>query len=283
MKREDASDLAGSTAVGALVAFVLLALTVSGRAGDPLFGDADLFDWSVTHRPSVAVAMARAVTYTGTGFIPYALVMLAGLLVGRTARQRLFSVAAGLLCLAVGQAVRYGVMSLIARPRPATAGWSTHASGWSFPSGHTTTSAITAGLLVLAVLARAPRGRGPLVVAIGCWGVLVGLTRVYLGVHWFSDVLGGWLFALCWLSLSTYVVTRLAPPVLHEIAASRHRPGPTTEERRHDSPTRTEDPLDPAPPPPRTGRRRGLPRRRDRAGTGDVAASSAPDRRRRPS
>jgi undecaprenyl-diphosphatase len=214
VRRTDPADLAGSTAVGALVAFVLLALTVRGHGGAPLFGDEDLLHWSVGHRPPVAVAAARAVTSTGTGFVPYALAALAGLLMGRTARQRALAVANCLACLVAGQAVRYGVMALAARPRPEHADWVTHASGWSFPSGHTTTAALTAGLLALAVLARSPRGRTGLLAVVLTWGVLVGLTRVYLGVHWFSDVLGGWLLALCWLSLWAYGAARLAPRTL---------------------------------------------------------------------
>ncbi|MEU6366861.1 phosphatase PAP2 family protein [Streptomyces sp. NPDC046931] len=210
MKRADTADLAGSVAVGALAAFALLALTVTGRGGSPLFGDEDLLEWSVGHRPPAMVAVARAVTFTGTGVVPYVLAALAGLLAGRTPRQRGPAVAAALLCLAAGQAVRYGVMSLVARPRPAHRDWVTHASGWAFPSGHTTTAAIAAGLLALAILARARRGGAALVTLVLTWGALVGLTRVYLGVHWFSDVLGGWLFALCWLSLCVYTAARLA-------------------------------------------------------------------------
>jgi undecaprenyl-diphosphatase len=211
VRRAHTADLAGSTALGTLVAFVLLALTVAGRGGDPLFGDAGLLHWSVAHRPHLVVAVARAVTFTGTGFVPYVLAAVAGLVMGRTAGSRALSAAACLACLALGQAVRYGVMSLAARPRPERADWVTHASGWSFPSGHTTTSALTAGLLALAILVRAPRGRTGLLSAVLVWGVLVGLTRVYLGVHWFSDVVGGWLLALCWLSLCTYGAARLIP------------------------------------------------------------------------
>ncbi|GAA3044599.1 phosphatase PAP2 family protein [Streptomyces glomeratus] len=211
MKRADAADLAGSVAVGALAAFALLTLTVTGRDGSPLFGDEDLLEWSVGHRPHAMVAVARALTSTGTGVVPYLLAALAGLLAGRTPRQRGTAVAAALLCLAAGQAVRSGVMTLVARPRPAPRDWVTHASGWAFPSGHTTTAAVAAGLLALAILARARRGRAALVALVLTWGVLVGLTRVYLGVHWFSDVLGGWLFALCWLSLCVYAAARLGP------------------------------------------------------------------------
>ncbi|MEV6794313.1 phosphatase PAP2 family protein [Streptomyces sp. NPDC051320] len=41
--------------------------------------------------------------------------------------------------------------------------------------------------------------------------MLVGLTRIYLGVHWFTDVIGGWLFCMCWLSLSVRLGLRFAP------------------------------------------------------------------------
>jgi undecaprenyl-diphosphatase len=213
VKRQGTSGIAASTALGSLVAFVLLAVVVTGHDGAPLPGDSEPASWSLTHRPDVALAMARGVTYTGTGVVPYALVVLAGLLLGRTARQRVRAVAACVCALAAAQALRFALMSLIARPRPPVANWATHASGWSFPSGHTTTSAVAGGLLILAVLARAPQSRRALVLLIGCWAVLVGLSRVYLGVHWFSDVVGGWLFATCWLSLLVYVLARFFPRI----------------------------------------------------------------------
>ncbi|MCX5001628.1 phosphatase PAP2 family protein [Streptomyces sp. NBC_00638] len=241
MKPADTGRVTGSTAVvrlvaaGSLVAFVLLTLIVTGHDGAPLIGDTALTSWSLAHRPDVALALARGVTYTGTGVVPYTLVVVAGLVLGRTARQRVRTVTACVCCLAVAQAVRFAVMSLVARPRPPMADWATHASGWSFPSGHTTTSAVTGGLLVLAVLSRAPRCERTLVLLSAGWAVLVGLSRVYLGVHWFSDVLGGWLFALCWLSLFTYVGARFLPGVHSVASAPRLHPGPP-EEEGHDGP-----------------------------------------------
>jgi undecaprenyl-diphosphatase len=201
MNRKDVAELAGSVGVGAWTAFGVLSMVVVGREGVPLFTDEDLLSWSVAHRPDMAVAVARGVTATGTGIVPYALVVLAGLLTGRTVRRRLLAAALATACLAAGQGLRYGVMTLIARPRPLRADWAGHASGWSFPSGHTTTAAITAGLVILAICVRSPHGRTALCLAVGCWGALVGLTRVYLGVHWFTDVLGGWLFAVGWLGM----------------------------------------------------------------------------------
>ncbi|MFE2884230.1 phosphatase PAP2 family protein [Streptomyces graminifolii] len=201
MKRKDISELAGSAGLGAWTAFGVLTMVVIGHDGAPLFGDEDALSWSVAHRPDIASALARGLTATGTGVVPYALVILAALLTGRTTRQRVLAATLAPACLATGQALRYGVMSLIARPRPALSNWAGNASGWSFPSGHTTTAALTAGLVILAICVRSPHGRTPLCLAVGCWGVLIGLTRVYLGVHWFTDIVGGWLFAIGWLGV----------------------------------------------------------------------------------
>ncbi|MFI6929682.1 phosphatase PAP2 family protein [Streptomyces sp. NPDC050287] len=211
MKRSDVADLAGSCGLGAWTAFGVLTMVVVGHDGIPLFADVGLLSWSVGHRPDVAVAFARGLTATGTGVVPLALAVLAGLIAGRTPRQRALAVALCLVCLTAGQALRYGVMEFVARPRPPRSEWGTHASGWAFPSGHTTTAAVTAGLLIIAVQVRGPRGRTPLTLVIGAWGALVGLTRAYLGVHWFTDVVGGWLFALGWLGLYLYAVARWLP------------------------------------------------------------------------
>lgn len=158
MKRKDISELAGSAGLGAWTAFGVLTMVVIGHDGAPLFGDEDALSWSVAHRPDIAPALARGLTATGTGVVPYALVILAALLTGRTTRQRVLAATLAPTCLATGQALRYGVMSLIARPRPALSNWAGNASGWSFPSGHTTTAALTAGLVILAICVRSRTG-----------------------------------------------------------------------------------------------------------------------------
>ncbi|MFI1171134.1 phosphatase PAP2 family protein [Streptomyces melanogenes] len=206
-----------------LLLFVLLTVAVAVRDGAPLPGDRATHTWALDHRPPVALAVARAVTTTGTGALPYLLAVGAGLLAGRDARQRLSAAAGALAVLALGQAVRYGVMNAVARPRPAMADWATHASGHSFPSGHATTAALTAGLLVWGVTTRSRSASAHLAaVLILGWGAAVGLSRVYLGVHWLTDVLGGWLFAAVWLTLGSLVAAPHVPAgIRHEEPVSR--------------------------------------------------------------
>ncbi|MEV5986288.1 phosphatase PAP2 family protein [Streptomyces sp. NPDC052051] len=235
-RRGDIADLAGSTGVGAWAGFGVLWMAVAGRAGGPLSIDERLLSWSVGHRPPFAVALARGLTATGTGVTPYALVVVAGLIAGRTLRHRLVCAALAVGVLAAGQAVRYGLMTWADRQRPPRVDWQTHASGWSFPSGHSTTAALTAGVLVIALLLRAPRGRTPLVVAVGCWGALVGLTRVYLGVHWLTDVVGGWLLSAGWLGLCLYMAARWLPDPL--VAGVTPRPARSSEEHAPQDPDR---------------------------------------------
>jgi undecaprenyl-diphosphatase len=74
---------------------------------------------------------------------------------------------------------------------------------WSFPSGHSLNSMVVLGLLtVLAVRERPGRLWRTLIITLGTFLVLVvGFSRVYLGVHWPSDVLAGWLIGALWLVL----------------------------------------------------------------------------------
>ncbi|MGW0555950.1 phosphatase PAP2 family protein [Streptomyces sp. NPDC002926] len=187
--------------------FAALATVVTLHHGLPLPLDRSMHVWSVRHRPALAVSLARGITATGTGVFPYACAVAAGLIAGRDTRGRIYAVVGAVGFLALGQAARSGLLHLIGRPRPATADWVTHASSFAFPSGHATTFALMAGLLAWAIAGRAR----PALAYAGCvllvsWAIAVGLSRVYLGVHWPSDVLGGWLFALAWLGLGAVLI-----------------------------------------------------------------------------
>lgn len=92
------------------------------------------------------------------------------------------------------QAVVYGIKALVARGRPPASTAFVDAAGYAFPSAHAASGVALYGLLALLVLRRFD-GRVRLAVcALAFVGVgLLGLTRVYLGAHYPSDVLAGWL------------------------------------------------------------------------------------------
>ncbi|WP_198545971.1 phosphatase PAP2 family protein [Actinacidiphila yeochonensis] len=110
--------------------------------------------------------------------------------------------------------------------RPPAADWAAHAAGYAFPSGHTSSSAVAAGLLAWGLLRALPPAAGRAGAALCVLAaVAVGCTRVYLGVHWPSDVIGGWLFAGCWLALVlpplTAFVRRTGPAAPSTVRAAR--------------------------------------------------------------
>ncbi|GAA2580149.1 phosphatase PAP2 family protein [Streptomyces tubercidicus] len=183
--------------------FAATALAVSVRHGAPLAAEQAAVRWSVAHRGEPARSMARALTATGSGPVPYLMAVLAGLLAGRRARGRLRAVSCAVVVLAVGQAIRYGLMELLARPRPPATDWAGTASGYAFPSGHATTSLLAAGILAWGIARRArPAVARTWCVVLALWAAGVGLTRIYLGVHWPGDVLGGWFLAAALLALA---------------------------------------------------------------------------------
>jgi undecaprenyl-diphosphatase len=95
---------------------------------------------------------------------------------------------------------------LFGRPRPDLVPYAAYASNSSFPSGHSMMSAITY-LVLGALLARSQERKllkAYFLVTAAFITVLVGISRVYLGVHWPTDVLAGWTAGavwalLCWL------------------------------------------------------------------------------------
>lgn len=96
------------------------------------------------------------------------------------------------------------VKNVVARARPHLPDPVSHAPGFSFPSGHAMTATTSCAVLLLALLPLVPRRRRPLPWALAAVSVVgVGYTRVALGVHWVSDVVGGWLLGLAVVTATT--------------------------------------------------------------------------------
>lgn len=112
----------------------------------------------------------------------------------------------------VGAAVQQMLKALVGRQRPVWAEPVDTAHYAAFPSGHAMTAAVTCGLL-LWLLARSGAGPGlrrtaALLAVVSVLGV--GFTRLYLGVHWLTDVLAGWLLGICLVAVTAGSYERLA-------------------------------------------------------------------------
>ncbi|WP_246373119.1 phosphatase PAP2 family protein [Marilutibacter spongiae] len=133
------------------------------------------------------------------GVVPFDIALVAWLAVRRHLREAIF---AG-IALGGSGLLNLGTKLLFARERPDL--WASIAPehNYSFPSGHAMGSMTLAWVLVL--LAWHTRARWWVVAASLAFAFLVGLSRLYLGVHYPTDILAGWAAASLWV-VSTYLV-----------------------------------------------------------------------------
>ena len=123
-----------------------------------------------------------------------------------------------------GLALHVGVKLLYQRKRPALFPALTRAGGYSLPSGHTVTAVVTYGLAASAIRPYLPeRWRwAPAIVATSVV-TAVGASRVYLGVHYPTDVAAGALIGLIWLEGSLNALERIDHEIERRLHVAAHR------------------------------------------------------------
>ncbi len=189
---------AGSAVVLALAAGVALWSALAGTGPAQL--DGALLSESVEARSGGLTAVATTITTIG-GTVAMAVLAIA---VGAWCWYRGRRADAVLVVgtMAGAGLVFRGFKVLLHRPRPPAATQLVQETNESLPSGHATMSiAVIGTLVVLAWVGRGVTARMAIVAAAAGWVGAVGATRIYLGVHWFSDVLAGWLVGATWLAL----------------------------------------------------------------------------------
>ena len=119
------------------------------------------------------------------------------------------------LTVILGWLVAYGVKLLVGRPRPEIVPHLTEAGGASFPSGHSFNSAVVFIAIALAFVTMSTRQsvRLTIIGAAVLLSLVVAWSRVWLGVHFPSDVAAGWLGGAGWAFLATALLHRSAKAI----------------------------------------------------------------------
>ena len=198
----------GLSLTASLVALVGVGWVVGAIVQDVIVGDGSIrFDqpvlrWFARHREPWLTTGIRVVTVAGSSAFLIPLVLATGASYWhrqRTSRPLLLLAAAYGGSFSLSQSIK----TLTARARPPAALAAGHFPGPSFPSGHATQAAAVYGVLAAVVASTTPRWAHKVWVWAGAVAItaVVGITRLYLGAHWLTDVLGGWALGSLWLLL----------------------------------------------------------------------------------
>lgn len=193
--------------------------------------DASAADFAARHATPDATAVLRH--FTQFGGAVYLVPIAAAVWVVAARRHGSLATGSFLVATVAGQ---YGLADLVKwivdRTRP-DVDRLTGFSGPSFPSGHATASAATfAAFALLAGIGRSPRVRATLASAAVAVATGIACTRVFLGVHWLTDVLAGLALGWAWFALCTIAfggrLLRFGQPAevaRNEVAADTHDAG----------------------------------------------------------
>lgn len=131
----------------------------------------------------------RGFTFMGS---PFAVIPLAAAIIVWAVRKKETRAAvAFVVVLVMTEVLNVVLKRTFERPRPTLFQEIETLHSYSFPSGHAMAAAAVYGMMGVVIARLAPTHRRPLVVALPILVVMIGISRIYLGVHWPSDVLAG--------------------------------------------------------------------------------------------
>ena len=172
--------------------------------------DHHVYRFVLAHRSAWLTSIAKVVTQFGSTVAATIVVVLVAAFL--LSRRRVVD-AAFVVCSSLGTGLLVSIVKhVVGRPRPPLAHRLVHATGDAFPSGHAGQSVACWVAVAIdgAALVRARRVQFALYIGAIVLALAIGASRVYLGVHWTSDVVCGWLLASGWLLALTgarFVVT----------------------------------------------------------------------------
>ena len=205
--REPAQRRLGlALAAAALSAIAFARIAEDYLTNDPLARwDVSFARWLSGERSTVGTDFFRALTFLGSPAVALAVCAVVCLLLYR--RRRLVDAALLPLVLAGAELLNLVLKLSFHRPRPEVA--FVHLDTYSFPSGHAMISTAAYGALAYLAWSRLETRRAHVLLAAGTtlFVALICFSRLYLGVHYLSDVLAGAAGGAFWLSISIALQT----------------------------------------------------------------------------
>ncbi|MFD8104462.1 phosphatase PAP2 family protein [Nocardia fluminea] len=171
--------------------------------------DTAVLDWMIAHRGEPLTSIATVITDLGSTL---SMTILASFTVGVFALRRNLPIATLVAITSLGAGVLVWVIKrLVGRQRPPEASRLVFEPSLSYPSGHTLGSTVVVGIVALVLIPRLRRHWVRVIATVFAviFPLAVGLSRIYLGVHWTTDVLAGWIIGLLWLVLCLTAFTRV--------------------------------------------------------------------------
>ncbi|WP_227996059.1 phosphatase PAP2 family protein [Nocardia australiensis] len=213
--------------------FAFAALTIQVHDNGWLTGaDQPSHDWFVAHRTHWMDIAALVITDLGspTGTVIIALVL--GALLSWRARSAL-PVIVMVSTVGVAAAASTTMKLVVGRSRPPVTTQQILETDYSFPSGHVTATSAMLGIAVaVLMIGRSTRVRAVLVTMAVLLVALIAATRLYLGVHWLTDVIAGAILGTIFATIGASVLYALGTPVAWIAEAGRPDTGDRESSRR---------------------------------------------------
>lgn len=204
-KNKISSRLLITAAAFACVFAAIICWLVYANNTEPLAVDTAVRDWFVSARTNFLNIVVIGITHCGDTVTIIALCVFLLMLPNR----KTYGLPVSLAALA-GVAIYKPMKELFLRSRPDTAIHLVEQGGYSFPSGHSVSSVIVYGLLLYLVRkhCRSEKLKTVLTAVCTCLMLLIGPSRLYVGVHWITDVTCGMLIGAAVVALTIMILER---------------------------------------------------------------------------
>ena len=197
-----------SIVICVILAIAFIFLTISVKKYGVLGIDNAFYNLFVLDlRNPLLTKIVIGITYIGSAYM-YGLLFILGLIFLKNKKIPLYTIVGVLTSAGLMRIVK----AIIQRPRPD--GYRLIAeTGFSFPSGHSLNAMVFYGFIIFLVyhFVKPKSLKIFLLILLPIIILSIGLSRVYLGVHYVSDIIGGYLFGLCFLILYTMLIKKIFP------------------------------------------------------------------------